>query len=248
MTWSSTLGRLPLFTGASRRLADSGDRTLRAAGTFPAMVRQPGRKRRTGRWTIYNPHTLLDYQTIRAALHGLGITVRAVQETFDDSASGQLIENVMAAVAQFDNDQRAARTREGMKEGFAKGRWMWRAPIGYLNSRLREGPSLVPDPETAPLIQHAFNEYAMGGRSKSDILAEVTALGLTRQRKPLSPQAFGAILKNPIYTGRIVSKRLEIEARGDFEPLISDDVFQRVQAIALSADTPARRRNHLTSL
>ncbi len=70
----------------------------------------------------------------------------------------------MAAVAQFENDVRARRTADGMKEALRKGRWAWQAPVGY-----RKPPpspvalSLEPDPEMGPLVRLAF-EHAGTGR------------------------------------------------------------------------------------
>jgi DNA invertase Pin-like site-specific DNA recombinase len=47
------------------------------------------------------------------------------------------MEGVLAAFAQFDNDVRSDRTRAGMKAALELGRWVFLAPIGYLNARGR---------------------------------------------------------------------------------------------------------------
>jgi hypothetical protein len=66
------------------------------------------------------------------------------------------MEGVLAAFAQFDNDVRSDRTRAGMKAALELGRWVFLAPIGYLNAPTRDGQEPVHDPERAPLIQPAF--------------------------------------------------------------------------------------------
>ena len=94
-----------------------------------------------------------DYAAIRGVLASQGISVRSVGESLDDSPAGKLVENLLAAVAQFDNDARAARTIEGMKEALRRGRWVWRAPLGYLRAARDAPMSMVPDPDVASLIR-----------------------------------------------------------------------------------------------
>jgi hypothetical protein len=60
----------------------------------------------------------------------------------------------------------------------------------------------------------------------------VTDLGLkTRRGRPVPQQTFDAPLRNPAYTGRIEVRKFQISRRGDFEPLVTDKVLFRVQAI-----------------
>ena len=57
-----------------------------------------------------------------AFFHQLGITLRSVTEPIDDSPTGKLIEGILAATAQFDNDVKAERTRAGMLAAVSAGR------------------------------------------------------------------------------------------------------------------------------
>ena len=75
----------------------------------------------------------VDYTFIRHSLNKVNIQVRAVQENFDDSPAGRPL-NLMASLAQLDNDARAARTRDGMKAAAAEGRWIWRTPVGFVRT------------------------------------------------------------------------------------------------------------------
>jgi DNA invertase Pin-like site-specific DNA recombinase len=54
---------------------------------------------------------------IRSALQSLGISLRPSTESIDDTSTGKLMEGVLAAFAQFDNDMRSDRTRAGMEGG-----------------------------------------------------------------------------------------------------------------------------------
>lgn len=97
------------------------------------------------------------------------------------------MEGVLAAFAQFDNDVRSDRTRAGMKAALEIGRWVFLAPIGYINAHRSMGKSLLHDPERAPLVRRAFKEYATGRFTKQQLLQEATAWGLRNRRgQPLS--------------------------------------------------------------
>jgi site-specific DNA recombinase len=97
------------------------------------------------------------------------------------------MEGVLAAFAQFDNDCRSDRTSAGMKAALELGRWTFLAPIGYLNAPRAMGKSLMPDPERAPLVRRAFEEYATGRFTKEQLLKQTRAWGLTNRRgRPLS--------------------------------------------------------------
>jgi hypothetical protein len=77
-------------------------------------------------------------------LQSLGISLRSATEPIDDTSTGKLMEGVLAAFAQFDNDCRSDRTRAGMKEALELGRWVFLAPIGYLNAPRAMGKSWCP--------------------------------------------------------------------------------------------------------
>ena len=81
--------------------------------------------------------------------------MRSATELIDDTSTGKLMEGVLAAFAQFDNDCRSERTRAGMKAALELGRWVFLAPIGYVNAPRAMGKSLMLDPERAPLVRRA---------------------------------------------------------------------------------------------
>jgi site-specific DNA recombinase len=162
------------------------------------------------------------------------------------------MEGVLAAFAQFDNDCRSDRTRAGMKAALELGRWVFLAPIGYLNAPRAMGKSLMADPERASLVRRAFEEYATSRFSKEQLLKQARAWGLTNRRgRPLTSQAIGVLLRNQLYAGIVDVTEYGVRGkRGDFEPLISEDLFYRVQAV-LSGDfqaTPPSSARTRTSL
>ncbi|MCC7008634.1 MAG: recombinase family protein [Acidobacteria bacterium] len=85
-----------------------------------------------------------DHFALRSHLQPLGISLRSATEPIDDTSTGKLMEGVLAAFAQFDNDVRSDRTRAGMKAALELGRWVFLAPIGYTNAPRSAGRSLLP--------------------------------------------------------------------------------------------------------
>lgn len=81
-------------------------------------------------------------------------------------------------------------------------------------------------------MARAFEEFANGRFTKEQVLDRVTRLGFrTRTELKLNPQSFGRMLTNRLYAGFIHAPEFGISRRGDFDPLVSEETFYRVQAI-----------------
>ncbi len=185
-----------------------------------------------------------DHHAVRAQLGRLGMTLRAVTQAIDETPTGKLMEGVLAAIAQFDNDQRAEKTTLGMKEALKRGRWTFPAPLGYRNVHRPDGSKTIePDPEVAPLVRRAFELYAKGVHSKREVLEQVTILGLrTKLGNKMSPQSFGQMLKHPLYAGRIRNDKWGIDVQGDFEPIVDEHTFHRAQLAMRKAARTGEQR------
>jgi hypothetical protein len=96
----------------------------------------------------------------------------------------------------------------------------------------------VAHPSPHPAI--ATSLYATGRYTKEQLLKQTSALGLTNRRgRPLTSQAIGMLLRNRLYTGIVDVPEYGVRAKhGDFEPLISENLFYRVQAV-LSGRAPS---------
>ena len=188
-----------------------------------------------------------DHFALRAHLQSLGISLRSATEPIDDTSTGKLMEGVLAAFAQFDNDVRSGRTRAGMRAALELGRWTFPAPLGYLNAPKWSKASLVYDPERGPLVRRAFEDLATGHYTKQEVIARATEAGLrSRKGLRLSPQSFGQMMRNPIYVGRVESPDYGVSTHGDFEPLVDEATFYRAQAVLDGRIVVAgpRQRNH----
>jgi site-specific DNA recombinase len=175
----------------------------------------------------------------RMELRKLGISLRSATENTDDSPAGRFLTTVLSAKDQLDNDTRAERTLAGMKATLEKGRWQWPAPTGYISGG-KAGPSLIIDPERGHLIAKLFELVATGEHTKASALAAVTALGLrSRKGVPLTQETIRKILVNSLYAGEIFIKSWGKSVKGDYAPLVSQSVFDRVQSV-LMARAPAQ--------
>ena len=136
-----------------------------------------------------------------------------------------------------------------MRAALESGQWTFGTPIGYRRKTEPMGKDIIePDPTSGPLVKKAFELYATGLHAKSEVLRKITAIGLrTRNGKKLTAQTFQELLRKSIYAGLISVRSWGIErVKGDFEPLVSVELFDRVQDVLegrAQAVTP-HQRNH----
>ena len=214
--------------------AKSADRPL-----FKEMVAFCiGKKTGIGHVVVYKldrfARNSTDYHIHIAALARAGVTVRSATEPIDDNPVGKLLETVLAGIAQFDNDIRGERSRMGMESIAKRGGWCFQAPLGYKLARLPDKtPILEADPEKGPLVRKLFEALAAGRYTATGLAVYARQIGLVgRDNKPLQVQSIHALLRTNIYAGRIVGRLTEDRIiRAAFEPLVSEDLFDRVQLV-----------------
>ncbi len=181
---------------------------------------------------------------LRTKLRSLGVQVRSVTEPVGEDPAGKLMENVLASFAQFDNDVRAQRTRAGMKARAEQGYWTTRTPIGYVRVVDHKGKSnLAADPDRAPFVRTAFDLVARGTVAIEDVRRQLVAEGFkTTTGRPVAPQTFHRMLRNPAYSGRVVVESLGVDVPAAFPALVDDRTFAAVQQ-RLGSGGPPRRRD-----
>src|SRR5262249_23617691 len=138
------------------------------------------------------------------------------------------METIFSAVAQLDNDVKAERTRTGMKAALELGRWTWQPPFGYVRGE-RGGPSMRPHPEHALAVRAAFQDFA-NGTSKDDVLRRLRSEGLAGRGAPNTFKALDRMFRNRLYAGRVEMPTWGVARDGDFEALVDEPEFDRVQA------------------
>jgi site-specific DNA recombinase len=189
--------------------------------------------------------SVADHVNTEAQLRDVGIRLESVTEPTEDSAWGRYQRNMLAVGHQFNNDHKSERTIEGMTESAKRGRFPFKAPIGYINVSQRRGQNLIPDPKMAPLITKAFELFATTTYSKAEVLNRVNTLGLTtRKGRPMPIQTFQRMLVNPIYAGWVTIPKWGLKFQGAFEPIVSQHVFDAVQDFLEGRKVVAKAYDH----
>lgn len=81
-------------------------------------------------------------------------------------------------------------------------------------------------------MKQAFELCATGLHTKQKVREIVDAAGLrTANGNRVSQQTFWDMLHKPVYAGWLVVKGWGERTRGDFEPLVNQEVFDCVQAV-----------------
>ena len=169
------------------------------------------------------------HATIKALLKQRGIRLASVVENVDDTITGQLVENIMASIAEFYSANLGEEVKKGMRMMIQRGEWPHQPPRGYRQSRAEDGrPLAIPDEVVGPTIRQAFELYATGRYSLRDIGEELLIRGVTTTAgKPLPLSYVRSMLENPFYAGRLFWKGAEYPGR--HTPVIPEALFLRVQ-------------------
>lgn len=179
---------------------------------------------------------------------GLGVDVRFIQATYEQSASGALHRDIDGMFSKHYSREVSQKTRNALEKLRAEGVCTYVSPIGYLD----EGSSnKVFDPERAPFIKRIFELYATGEWSYRQLAAWATQNGLTtkpmrtrrtREQKLadqenlsekiphcITAKSIENILSNPFYIGKLKHRGIAID--GIHSVLIDPKLFYEVQAM-----------------
>lgn len=160
-----------------------------------------------------------------------GIAVHFANEALDlNSRGGRLAADIQAIIsADFIRNLREE-TKKGFYGRLKQGLYPRPAPVGYLNCG--KGMPKAVDADKAHYIRTAFELYASGRLSLKALTREMYALGLRGNKgQRISLNGMSKILNNRFYTGIIVVKKANETYAGIHEPIITQAVFDRVQAI-----------------
>jgi len=187
---------------------------------------------------------LEDHAAVRAALRKAGVQLHSVTESLEDSASGKLVEGILASIAEFYSANLGQEIRKGLDQKAAQGGWPTKAPFGYRNVRRdgggRRGESVLEPDQQAPLVVWAFERYATGELSVAALTEALADKGFrNRLGNPPGVNAVHAMLRNPVYAGVVRWKGVEQE--GTHQPLVSRELFGKVQGVLDAHSTGGER-------
>ena len=188
-----------------------------------------------------------------------GVRIISIQEQFDDTPSGRLMEHIIEDIDEFYSDNLSEEVRFGQRQVAERGYWPGnRSPYGYnLQKVLEEGGNayhniFVIDPLTAPIVRRIIEE-AKAGHSKRDIREGLDKDGIpppenhfTKGKKARpgkwADSTIGDIVHEVKYAGLIVwgenskSGLPPVIAKGRHEPIVStDDLKEASRTMASNA-------------
>lgn len=178
-------------------------------------------------------------------LQKMNIEPQAIMQPLDFNVpQSKIMLAIYLSLPEVDNDIRSQKIKDGIRGARKLGRWTSNAPIGYKNTRDDVNkPIIVPHPEKAPIVRWAFKEVAKGERAPNVIRLEVNAKGIN-----VCKTSFYLMLRNPVYIGKVIVPASKDEPQlistGIHEPLISDELFYKVQ---MTMDGKNKRINKRTS-
>lgn len=190
------------------------------------------------------------YFVIKRELARHDIRIEFSTQEIDETATGELLEGVLAAVASFENRLRTDRTIGVEKILTKEGYWCRAAPTGFVNGRDPKGkPILLPMPnsEQWSLLQYGLRKQMTGVFKIVEVAEELRQKGFkTRQGNPITPQTWTKIVRNPIYAGLICEKWTDGEyVRAKFNGAISPEEWKTLQEVLdgrTKAVMPAARK------
>ena len=170
-----------------------------------------------------------DYSQIRILLKKYGVEIKSTSEHFENTPAGRFMENIIANVAQFDNDVRAERSIGGMKQALNEGRYVWMAPLGYSNVKVDGKSTIVPN-HLAEAIKELFQIVATQTLSVDETRKYIATKGICKKDgNPIGKSHFYQLLKNQLYIGKVFKFGEVYEAK--FPKLISENLFNTVQSV-----------------
>ncbi|MGJ6122707.1 recombinase family protein [Mycolicibacterium sp. Y3] len=170
-----------------------------------------------------------------AEKHGLAL-VTANGEADLTTDAGRTFVRVRMAFARGEVERKSARQKAAARQRSNLGR----PPLGTRLSGYTAKGEVVPD--EAEVIRRVFKMFD-AGESLRSIARTLTTEGLTaRNGRPWNPSTISGILTNPRYAGRAVYEGKETGVRGGWEPLVTDELFDVVQA---RLSDPRRKTNRV---
>jgi site-specific DNA recombinase len=180
-----------------------------------------------------------------------GARLISATENIDQTPAGRLMHGMLASFAEYYSRNLANEVLKGLTEKAKRGGTPGRARLGYLNDgeQLPQGGevrTVTIDPQRGPIIRWAFETYATGLYSLTDMVALLDARGLRtrgdrrRGPQPLALSSIHNMLSCAYYAGIVTYRGKQYPGR--HEPLITQELFDKVQAV-LQAHNHAGERD-----
>ncbi len=161
----------------------------------------------------------------------------------ESRSSEKFMHGIKVLMAKNYIDNLSEEARKGQQEKAEQGIWPTKTPLGYRNTTGPDGKKIIAvDPDVAPIITKLFEWYATGQLSLKEAAKKAQTAGLVYRKSgakvPVS--TVHNILRCRLYTGMFNWKGKLIQ--GKHQPLISTDLWERVQGVLDGRNANKHRR------
>lgn len=193
---------------------------------------------------------ILDHALIDQLVQSSDMTLHLVKENIvlhrDSRSTEKFIFGIKGLVAKNYVDNLSEEAKKGMLEKAEQGIWPSCAPYGYINIGVNGRRAIAVDPQVGPFITRMFELYATGNYSLLALKKKMISEGMVyRNGKNFYKGTINKLLKNEFYTGVFYWRGKKYE-NASHEPLVSKEVFSRVQDILLKPNKSKSRKGIFT--
>lgn len=182
------------------------------------------------KWDRFSRNAGDAYQMINT-LRNLDIEPQANEQPLDlNIPENKMMLAIYLAAPEVENDRRALNIFHGMRRALKEGRYLRKAPFGYINRMEGSKKFIAPKEPEASIVKWVFSTILKKRYPTENIWEMVKKKGLK-----ISRSHFHRMVRNPLYCGKIYVPAFKDEedqfVNGQHEPLITEGEFYRVQNI-----------------
>ena len=177
----------------------------------------------------------------KAMLRKNGIQVISINEPFDDTPTGRLLEAIIESLDEFYSDNLGEEVTRGMRESASRGFYLsGKPPYGYKRVRVKDGTKdrirLELEPSQAAIVSCIFSDI-LDGKGLIEITKALNSKGVASPNgKGWGKTGIRTILSNEVYMGTSIwgrrSKReLEpIRVQNAYPAIVDKNTFEQTQS------------------
>jgi site-specific DNA recombinase len=159
---------------------------------------------------------------------------------FEPTPQGLFMLQVAFGQSKYYSDNLSENIKRGLRQKLRRGEWPSFAPFGYVNNPKTR--NIEPDSIKAKILAKLFKDYADGKESVESLRQRLSLYGIFNSKGGMcSKSRIYLTLKNPVYIGKIRIKGELYE--GTFPSIISNEVFEAVQARLHNNHRPRKSKN-----
>lgn len=178
---------------------------------------------------------------------GLLKEIRTPEKVYRDIPEDKFMMALDFGIAKKYVDDLSVNVKRGNRAKLERGGWPGKAPLGYLNDKANK--TIIVDEVKAPFIKRAFQEYATGLYSLSELVELLYADGFrTWSDKKVLKASIHKLLSDPFYMG--VMRKGGKLYNGNHEALVSKETFDQAQLVLSGKRRPKPQKHffHLRGL